>query len=159
MGVVEPMAPAWRRTGVRTGRGAAVRPWIVIGLIVVAFVPGRASASCAAPFVEVEPAVAAPGDQLHIEGEAFLAGCDDVGGGNVCSPFPDRPEPAPPMIGVRLELRRNGQVLDVVHVDADSAGRLQAELTVPEDAEAGRYVVDVVHGNFRQQRVGVDVER
>lgn len=135
-----------------------MRPWIAMGLIVAAFVPGRAAASCAGPFIELQPEVAAPGDQLHIEGEFFLDGCNDTGGGSACNPIPAPPEPAPPMTGVRLELRRNGAVLDAVEVDADSSGRLQAELTVPEDAKAGRYVVDVVHRGFRQQRVHVEVE-
>ena len=134
-----------------------MRPWLAIGLIGAAVIPAPAEASCAAPWIEVQTDEFSPGDQVHVAGEFFLDGCNDNGGGSACSPFPQAPEPEPPMTGVRLELRREGSVLDAVEVDADNDGRLQATLTVPADAQPGRYVVDSVYGGFRQQRVPVRV--
>lgn len=136
-----------------------MRIWGAAAIVAVALVPGHAAASCAAPFVEVQPAVGAPGESILVEGEFFIDGCNDVGGGNACNPFPQPPEEVESaMTDVRLELRRGGTVLDAVEVDADHAGRLQADLEIPVDAEPGRYLVDVVYGGLRQQRVAVQVE-
>ncbi len=134
-----------------------VRPWLALGLIGAAFVPVPAAASCAGPSIEVQPDVLEPGDQLHVAGEFFLDGCNDVGVGSSCNPIPQAPEPEPPMTGVRLELRGGGEVVDAAEVDADSSGRLGATLTLPADAKAGKCVVDSVYGGFRQQRVRVQV--
>lgn len=135
-----------------------MRLFIAAALVGLAFIPGAATASCAGPTVEVQPNTVQPGDEVRVRGQYFIDGCDDVGGGNACG-APVAREEEEPMRGVRFELRREGETIDAVQVDADAQGDLEATLNVPADSTPGRYhVVSLYRGNV-QERVPVRIQR
>ena len=89
---------------------------------------GSASAAavgCPAPYLEVEPARAAPGAPFRLRGHNFTSGCERI----------------KPAKGIRIDFRQDGATWRLTSVDAARDLAFNARLRVPEGAGPGRAVV------------------
>lgn len=111
--------------------------------------PGEeASASCVAPYLDVEgargeprPAVA-PGARVTVEGRAFVVGCDDVGTSTMWGCTVDEGEPVVPMEDIDLQVRQQGRVWTLGSADAGAAeenrlGHLSWTVRLPDGLRPG----------------------
>ena len=133
-----------------------MRIFLAMIVIAVAFVPRIANASCAGPSFEIDRNTAPPGAMIHVSGEAFSDGCDDVGGSDGCG-RPIAEEEVLPMRDVRFELRHRGTTVDAAVADAEADGQISATLTVPIGAKPGRYTVASEFWGATQQTVLIRV--
>lgn len=133
-----------------------MRLGLAFAVIVVAFVPRGASASCVGPGWDVDNKTVEPGGSIGISGDSFLNGCDDVGGGGLCGMGLPK-ERVTPMTDIRFALRRDGESIDGVAVSADENGDVAATLAVPSDAQAGTYKVVATYFGRTQEAVTVRV--
>lgn len=85
---------------------------------------------CPGPFLEAEPARAAPGTKFRLRGNNFSSGC----GENVRR----RIRPAQ---GIHVTFRQDGQTWTLATVDADRNLTFDARLRIPAGAEPGRATV------------------
>ncbi|MCK6210044.1 hypothetical protein KZX45_05745 [Georgenia sp. EYE_87] len=103
---------------------------------------GQSSAACAAPTVAVEPATAAPGDEVTVRGEAMVDGCADVisldEDGNVSSE-----ETVTPFAGLEVVYRVAGTERVLTTVDADERGAFEITVRIPHDSPFGTAEVGV----------------
>ena len=113
-----------------------------------------AAASCAPPLVTLDEERVAAGSEVHVVGEGFADGCNDTPSTGFCS---SGDEEEVPLRGVVVELRRRGEVLGAVTVDADETFRFRASLAVPSDARSGRYSVVCSLGGQTRDSVPVTV--
>ena len=133
-----------------------MRARLALAVIVAAFVPQAASASCAAPEWDVDNDRAQTGESITISGRFFIDGCNDTGSASWCGgPAPQEPEV--PMTGIRFQLLGGDESVDAVTVSADEQGDVAATLTVPQDAKAGAYKVVATYFGQGQEAVPVRV--
>ena len=86
-----------------------------------------AAVGCPGPYLEVEPARAAPGASFRLHGHNFSAGCEGI-----------RIKPAK---GIRIYFLQGGRTWRMANVDADRDLAFAIRLRVPADAEPGRATV------------------
>ncbi len=89
---------------------------------------GSASAAavgCPSPYLEAEPARAAPGASFRLRGNNFSSGCEEI----------------KPARGIRLDFRQGGRTWKLGTVDADRRLAFDARLRVPAGARPGRAAV------------------
>lgn len=127
-------------------------PWLVLVLLAVSLAPvGGASASCAAPSIDITSSAdeLLPGDTFTVTGSAFVAGCNDgvgtTGGAFGCS-HQDEPEPEIPAEDVRLVLRQGSTRWVLGTEDAGTAetnqlGQITWDVRLPADVRPGKPVV------------------
>ncbi len=125
-------------------------------IMALAFLPQGAGASCAGPTVELDRDSVRAGDDVVINGEFFIDGCNDTGGTNGCG-MPLQMEEETPITDVRFELRFKGRTVDFVQLDADDQGRVRAVLSVPPDARPGGYRVVPLYWGRAHERLPLDV--
>lgn len=80
---------------------------------------------CPSPFLEAEPAQAAPGAKFRLRGNNFPSGCGEI----------------KPAQGVRITFMQDGKTWTLATVDADRNLAFGARLRVPAGAEPGRATV------------------
>ena len=113
---------------------------LLVALLGLTLLPtgGPATASCAAPSVEVTR-VLAPGAETEATGRGFTDGCADVGSCTVgCGAHCDQPDPGAPLREVRLLLRQGDRTWTLGAADADEHGRVHWSFALPDDVRRGR---------------------
>lgn len=128
---------------VRRGRPPLVRRLVLVvllGLLASPYPQQSATASCAGPSLEEQPAVLARGATLTVTGSFFVDGCQDSMSCDArpgCSSCEDD-APAPvPLVGVTLELRQRGQTWVLGTAAADDAGRIAWSVELPTGVRPG----------------------
>ncbi|VXB15015.1 hypothetical protein [Aeromicrobium sp. 9AM] len=110
----------------------------------LSFAPsGAATASCAAPTIEV-PARIQAGTDVVVRGHQFVDGCDDTGGGTEgafgCD-HEDEPETVEPLEAIELRLRQGSREWSLGTTDAAASskklGRAEWTFVLPEDVRPG----------------------
>ena len=118
----------------------------LLGLAVVPFPQAPATASCAAPYLQVEQRQELErGARVAITGQAFVNGCRDSMGCSAvlgCTSCEYDEPPETPMKDVRLRLVQADRTWHLGIVDADPAatghlGRVRWKFEVPSGAEPG----------------------
>ncbi len=84
-----------------------------------------AAVGCPSPYLEAEPARAAPGASFRLRGNNFSSGCEEI----------------KPARGIRLDFRQGGKTWKLGTVDADRRLAFDARLRVPAGARPGRAAV------------------
>lgn len=108
-------------------------------MALVAFVAGDmhpASASCAAPRLQVEPVRLAPGEVVHLGGQGWMAECRDTWTcevGRDCT----APEPSPPADSVAVSFEQGERSQLLVTARPDTTYAIDLEASVPADAAEG----------------------
>lgn len=136
--------PPTRRINVR--HSTVLLLTALLALAVVPYPQVRASASCAAPYLDLsERPKFERGDRVTIEGKAFVTGCQDsesceVGcGADSCKS--DDPPPTP-MRGVQLRLQQGDRtwrldVADAAAAEDNRLGQVSWSFELPADARPG----------------------
>jgi hypothetical protein len=135
----------------------------LIGLAVAPLPEQPASASCAAPYLEVdERTTLSPGTTVTIEGGAFVDGCRDVmvcGSGWGCDDGCEYPDPPPvPYEDVELRLVQGQRswvlgTSDAGTAEDDQQGRVRWTVDLPTGAEPGRARLVADHAGPVQVRI------
>lgn len=129
--------------------------WVRVGLgvlataaVVAAPLPDQgASASCAAPYIQVgedwERPTLRPGAEVEVTGRAFVNGCDDGGSQTAWGCSTDEGEVETPMTDVRLRIQQGSRTWELGEADALSAdegevGHVAWTITLPTGLEPGR---------------------
>lgn len=133
-----------------------MRARLALAVVVAAFVPQVASASCAAPEWNVDNHRVEAGESIAITGRFFIDGCNDTGGGSPCGGAVPQ-EPEEPMNSIRFELHRRDEPVEAVAVSANQNGDVAATLAVPPDAKAGPYKVVATYYGRRQESMPIRV--
>lgn len=95
-----------------------------------------ASASCAAPIINADPASAPAGATILVSGKYFANGCADVITCQVGQPCPT-PSPPPPARDIDITFRQSGETWPLARVSANGRYRFYAHVKVPDNATPG----------------------
>ena len=113
------------------------RLMVVAGVLLLSTMTGTpASASCAAPEIEVSPESGAPSSSIHVTGKYFADGCNDTG--------PASQAPAPPQKGIHVSLRQGDAEFELGVVDAGPDYTFTLDAEVPSDASPGDAQISAV---------------
>jgi putative cell wall-binding protein len=114
----------------RSTRGIVVA--LLLLLMVGASPPRTSFASCPAPALNVDPDLAAAGQEVRVDGAYFGTGCDDTAGPG------ERPSGlGEPAQDIQIEFEQEGRVDLLGSVDADDEYTFSLEVALPDDAQTG----------------------
>jgi hypothetical protein len=142
---------------------------LLLVLTAAAVMPiGGANGSCAGPQLRVGmggegPPTVRIGSIVTVQGEHFVHGCNDTGGGSVLGCSTDEGEIEAPMEDVTLTIRQGRQKWDLGTRDAGAAadnklGQVAWEVTIPESLRPGPAIL-VADGVKEKIAIGKRLER
>ncbi|WP_182524632.1 hypothetical protein [Nocardioides dongkuii] len=121
---------------------------VLLGLVLAPYPERPASASCAAPYLEVgESPVLERGAARTVRGRAFVDGCQDSMSCTIsfgCQSCEDDDPPPVPAQDVALELRQRGRTFELGTADAGEDGQVTWTVDLPAGVRRGpaRLVAD-----------------
>jgi len=105
---------------------------------------GGVAASCVAPTLTITPARFQAGEKVHVSGEWFADGCNDMAIDG------QPPQAPPPFTDMTIELHQGGQTWPVAE-DVDAAGdhyAFDVSVTIPDDVKPGKATMQAKNHGF-----------